>query len=225
MVIGNPNRDIVVNYAGQVIEKVKEYRYLGLVINDTLTWSNHIQALSRNLSALTGVFRKIANIIPHHLKKSLYNSMFVSNVLYCLPVYGCSTNENIIMLQQIQNRAVKNLYQKDKFYSPRRLLIELQYPSIVNYFRLYAMIHIQSIRHGKIHSNSELIEREHRYETRNKDMIRLLHINSIRWGDNNPLQKAVSYYNELDEVLKSMNNITQFKRCISRMLLEMQSRD
>lgn len=221
MIIGRTNQIVEVRYAGKMLEKVDKYKYLGLIMNDTLTWKDHVKKISRNLSALAGVFKKVCNIIPNHLKKSLYNSMFVSNILYCLPIYGCTTNENIIFLQRIQNRALKNLYNKDRFYSPRNLLLELQYPSVMNYFRLYSMIHVHAIKINKIHSNTMITEREHRYETRNKELIWRPHIHTMRWGDNNPLNRAVFYYNELDQNMKSISDIKRFKKSVNDLLLSM----
>lgn len=108
MIVGNCDRQVVVKYGRETVDIV--LKYLGLNITSDLRWNVHIEKLVKNLSALTGVFWKIRHLIPHCLKMSLYHSMFISYLIYCLPIYGSTTNENIIRLQRIQNKALKNLY-------------------------------------------------------------------------------------------------------------------
>jgi hypothetical protein len=219
LTIGNTASKAIINYANQSLENVIQYKYLGLIINERLDWNNHISKLSNGLSTLTGVFGKIARVLPNDLKKSLYHSMFVSHVLYCISIYGSTSNTNILLLQRIQNKALKRLYQKDLTYSPRRLLNELNYHSIMNYYRIFATSHIHAIKLGQIHTNMELHFSNHLYETRNKTKLWLPQIHSQLWGENNPYIKGISIYNNLDECLKQQDYIS-FKKCIKVQFLE-----
>lgn len=182
MTIGHANDSISIKYAGQFLENVVEFKYLGLTITKSLDWNLHVKKLYRNLSSLAGVFRKISNVIPNELKKTLYNSMFVSHLLYCLPIYGATTNANIILLQRCQNRALKNLYEKDMLYSPIRLLNELDLLSCINFYRLFSISHIHSIKIKEIHSNTRLMSRNHDYETRNRNNLWKHNIHTRTWG-------------------------------------------
>lgn len=222
MTIGNTNSNVSVKYAGQYVEEVTEFKYLGLTITKGLDWNLHVSKLYRNLSCLAGVFRKISNILPIYLKKSIYNSMFVSQLLYCLPIYGSTTNGNIILIQRSQNRALKNLYDKDVLYSPIQLLNELDLLSCINHYRLFATTHIHSIINNEIHSNSSLSNRNHNYNTRHANDLWKHSIHTKTWGENNPYIRAIDLYNNLELTMKSENNVKIFKRDLKRNILEKQ---
>lgn len=222
MTIGVTNSIVKVIYANQIVENVDNYKYLGLMISNHLYWNAHTNKLYRNLSALAGIFRKIANSVPLNLKKSLYNSMFVSQLLYCFPIYGSSSNLNMNLLQRCQNKALKNLYEKDLFYSPLRLLKELNLLSCMNYYRLFSVSHIHSIQLNQIHSNTQLIIKTHEYDTRRND-LRKHNIHTKTWGENNPYIRAIDLYNNLDQSFKSEHNLTKFKKEIKNHFLILQN--
>ena len=48
------------------IEKVHNFKYLGVVFDSTLSWDKHIQGLEHKISALCGVLWKVKSIIPRH---------------------------------------------------------------------------------------------------------------------------------------------------------------
>lgn len=211
MMIGNNERRIQIKYSNSNLDLVEEYKYLGLTITSDLRWYKHIKKLNNNLSALAGVFWKISNHIPMNLKKSLYHSMFASHLLYCLPIFGSTTNDNIIQIQRFQSKALKNLYMKDKYYSPRKLLEELGLLSVIDLYKFFAYSHIHLIKNGLIHSNTFIEERNHVYETRNRNNLFTVKIHSMTWGENNPLRRAIIYYNDIDNKIKQEMNIKSFK--------------
>lgn len=223
MTIGNTNSKIIVRYCGRILENVDEFRYLGLLLNSRFDWNSHVNKLCKSLSTLAGVFRKLSNLIPENLKISLYNSMFISQVLYCLPIYGSTTNENVISVQRLQNRAIKNLFNKNVFYSPIRLLNELNQLSIINLFRLFSVSHIYSVISNQIHSNSVIVINSNNYNTRSSNRLWKHQIHSKTWGENNPLLRAIDLYNNLDDSLTSMPSVSLFKRKLKRNLLDSQA--
>ena len=49
--------DIKLTIEGNLeIEKVKEYKYLGLIIDSDLTWKSHVKYLKTKLSKTIGIF-------------------------------------------------------------------------------------------------------------------------------------------------------------------------
>ena len=59
-----------IHYAGIMIHKVDEMKYLGLMIDMNLTWKSHINYLCKKLSILVGIFKKISYILPNRVKKT-----------------------------------------------------------------------------------------------------------------------------------------------------------
>lgn len=220
MIIGNTSRSLNVKYANKPLEEVSDYRYLGLTITNDLRWNKHIRRMNNNLSALAGVFWKISNDIPEQLKKSLYHSMFLSHVLYCISIYGSTTNNNIIQIQRVQNKAVKNLFERNRFDSPRLILQELKLLSIIDSYELFACAHIHMIKRKQLHSITQIEERHHTHDTRQRGNLWTCKIHSTTWGENNPLRRAVNLYNNLELSLKQEENVKSFKKKLRINLLE-----
>ena len=49
---------------GVKIERVSEFRFLGILFNDTVTWSTHIQFLKQKISKSIGIMSVIKNYVP-----------------------------------------------------------------------------------------------------------------------------------------------------------------
>ena len=57
--------NIELNYCGQTIENVNQFKYLGVIFDPNLTWSNHINHVSKNVSKRCGVINRIKYFLPH----------------------------------------------------------------------------------------------------------------------------------------------------------------
>lgn len=57
MIFSNDPEDVIdIYYNGTKIDKVTEYKYLGLPMTPKMNWETHMQHLRRRLSTLAGIF-------------------------------------------------------------------------------------------------------------------------------------------------------------------------
>ena len=84
MVLGTPhmtslktceNFNIVLD--NTVLERVKCTKFLGVLIDECLTWKNHIDCISKTISRNTGVMNKLKFIIPSRILKTLYYTLIL----------------------------------------------------------------------------------------------------------------------------------------------------
>ena len=54
-------------FSDTVIEKVENFEFLGLVLNEKMSWNNHINKLSRKISSAIGVMSKSKNILDKNI--------------------------------------------------------------------------------------------------------------------------------------------------------------
>ena len=97
---------------GTVISRVGSTKYLGLVINDTFGWSNHIELLRKKLAPAAGILWKLREVLPLHSRKLVYNTLFQTHLNYMTPIWGFSPGYVLADLQVIQNRALRNVYKR-----------------------------------------------------------------------------------------------------------------
>ena len=70
------------------IKKTKYVKFLGVLVDEHLSWKYHINELYKKLSRTTGIFFKIRHYIPIETLICLYNSLFSSFLSYGIIVWG-----------------------------------------------------------------------------------------------------------------------------------------
>ena len=76
----------------QYIPRKTQAEYLGLTINEHLDWDLHFTQLKKKLNRRTGLLAKIRHFTPKHLLKTLYFSLFNSNLIYGCQIWGQDQN-------------------------------------------------------------------------------------------------------------------------------------
>ena len=77
----------------EVVETDSE-KLLGLVVNNELTWRNHLygdaenEGLVQQLSRRIGVMKKMARVMDKKNLQFFASGLFYSKLNYCLPVFG-----------------------------------------------------------------------------------------------------------------------------------------
>ena len=65
-----PNRFI----NGIEIERVISFNFLGITLDENITWKPHIAAIANKMSKYAGIFNKLKNYLPAYTLRLLYCS-------------------------------------------------------------------------------------------------------------------------------------------------------
>ena len=82
-------------------------KYLGLILDNKLSWKYHIAELSKKLGRAVGMLYKIRQFCPTSVLRSLYFSLFNSHLAYGLVVWGNANRSLINKVKSLQNRALR----------------------------------------------------------------------------------------------------------------------
>uniref|UniRef100_A0A224Z198 Tick transposon n=1 Tax=Rhipicephalus zambeziensis TaxID=60191 RepID=A0A224Z198_9ACAR len=86
---------------------VSEYKYLGVVINSTLSWNDHVRRVSVKASRVLNFLRRNFRTAPFVLKQVLYVSNVRPILEYACTAWDPATKVNIDALERIQKRAAR----------------------------------------------------------------------------------------------------------------------
>lgn len=195
-----------IQYCGNIIELVTEFKYLGVIIDRKMKFDNHITSLGKKLSKTAGIFRRISRYVPVQIKRSIYFSLFASHVQYGLITWGSTFKTKIKPLQRLQNKAIRNLFIEDPYSHAIDIHTKHNILSINLSTQLYQSIHIHAILADGIHSNTLLEPGQQFHNTRNAVSIRTNNIHSTTFGQNSAQFSASKSYNNLPEELKQLNH-------------------
>ncbi len=82
-----------------IIEWVTQFVFLGLTLNENLSWKDHINKISNKISQSLGILNKLKYILPINAKSLIYNSLILSHLTFGILAWG-HTCERIAKLQK-----------------------------------------------------------------------------------------------------------------------------
>lgn len=202
-----PNLNLNVTYNNTNIEKTDQFKYLGVIIDNKLNWNLQIQNTIKKAASMAGIFKKISDSIPTTICKTIYYSLFHSNITYGMLVWGTGTKQNLNKVQSMQNRAIKNLYHYKRDERTQTIHAKHGFLTVSENIKYIQCSHIHNIINKFIHTNTTLTTNNtlHTHATRSANKIYQTKNNTIRMGLNSVSYQAIKGYNNLPENIKILN--------------------
>ena len=133
---------ITLKICKKAISEKDNLKYLGILIDSTLTWKNHIDNVSSKLSKAIGLLSKIRHFVNIKILKTLYYSLVYSHLIYAIEVWGSSDVTHLNRLLLLQKRVVRLISFNDKrqndysFPPSNPLFFKLEILKIQDIFKL-----------------------------------------------------------------------------------------
>lgn len=132
MVISHSNvpNDLAIKIRNVNLERASVAKFLGVLIDDKLTFRNQVDSLCKKISKSVGVLYKLSKFVPPPILRILYFSLVQSGLIYGITSWGGSSDTNLNRLKSLQDRAVKMLPVKDD-------ALEVRLPAVLDLTSLY----------------------------------------------------------------------------------------
>ncbi len=197
-----------------VIHRVNSAKYLGIILDEKLNWTDHVSALRQTVVKYAGSFKIIARHVPITSKIQLYYAYVYSRIHYGIEVYGHISSQNIKRLQIVQNRTLKILFNRD-FYEPTNMLhSELSILKVSDISLKNTLLFVHKHQKGKLSDifNSYYMSNNnvHSYNTRNETK---LHEGRAKTnlGKNIIKIKGAKLFNTISEEITQLKSTNKFK--------------
>ena len=89
------------------IEPVSHVKYLGVHIDNNLSWDYHIKCLSNKLGRANGIISKLRHFLPNKTLISVYYAIFHSHIIYGCSVWSMTTLTNIHIINILQKKCIR----------------------------------------------------------------------------------------------------------------------
>ena len=99
--------DISVKINNKPLEKCTSYKYLGIIIDEKLDWSQHVKYICKKVSNACGALAKIRHSASFDLLCEIYYALFYSYVRYGISIWGNATQSVLEPLRILNHRAAR----------------------------------------------------------------------------------------------------------------------
>ena len=105
------------------IEVICNTKYLGVQIDENLTWKNQIKSVTEKAFRAIGFLKFANHFLPEAVVKTLYTSIVKPHFQYCCSVWGCCSSTDILQFQRLKNRAAR-IVTNSHFEAPSKPLTQ-----------------------------------------------------------------------------------------------------
>lgn len=100
----DPN--LKLNYRNEEITKVQNIKFLGIYLDEKLSWNYQINDLCLKLSKKAGIFYQL-QFLPQKVLKLLYYSLVNSQLNYCNIIWGFTSKSNLDRILKLEKRLIR----------------------------------------------------------------------------------------------------------------------
>ena len=99
-ILKSRNEDLDLKIRNNELEIIQKTKYLGVQIDNSLNWKEHIKTVSTKVSRAIGFLKHAKTFLPKETLKTLYTAIVEPHLRYCCSVWGCAGSTE---LNQFQN--------------------------------------------------------------------------------------------------------------------------
>ena len=101
------NDDAPLVLDGHALEIVQSGKFLGVTLDNRLSFNLHIDLICNKLSKIVGIFYKLHNLVPVMVLTKLYYSMVYPYLIYCNMAWGGAPKRHIDRLFALQKKIIR----------------------------------------------------------------------------------------------------------------------
>ena len=109
MIISNQKNAIEIRIRDSILTKVSTIKFLGVTLDENLTFNDHVKNVTTEISKSVGVMRRLHCQISADVMVKLYNSFMYSHLTYALLALRRSGRTNAAKIECAHRRAHKLL--------------------------------------------------------------------------------------------------------------------
>lgn len=199
-------RSLSIMLENKQIKEITSTKFLGLVIDSSLGWGLHVDAVAKKVSSGLYALYKLSKLCNIKTLKVVYFAYVHANINFGISIYGATTKKNLDRLLILQKRAVRimlNLKWRDT--------VKEQFKNL-GIMTVYSMYIYEVIMYCKLNFTELCIVGEnHNYDTRGRGNI-ATPVHRLGFFEKKTTFAGGKFYNKLPDYIKKEQNIIKFKK-------------
>ena len=201
---------------------VTNTKFLGVIIDDRLNWSNHISSIKTKIAKGIGIIYKAKKLLNENTLVTLYYSFVYPYLYYGIIAWGKTTSNFLNSLVILQKRVIRIISSATRLAHTEPLFRRLRLLKLEDIYILNVMLFMFQIRRGYISLFQDLFTLNSEIHDHNTRQSAFFHLPIPRLE----IRKRSIYYqgpivwNGLVNEFETLVHLNTFKRNVKRFLIE-----
>ena len=201
------------------LTRVADAKFLGITLDENLTWRSHINNVCKRCSRNIGVLNKVKLFLPKPSLHKLYCTLILPYLTYGILLWGTASNVDLNRLVRLQKRAIRIISNSSYLSHTKPLFEKYNMLDVYQLFSKELGIFMYKYHNCLLPSsfNNMFIDMKaiHNYNTRGKENYRhdIHKLSSV-------LNLGPRLWNGLPREIKDAKSISMFKSCFVKHIKE-----
>ena len=159
--------------------RVYETKFLGVIIDDRISWKAQIQAVKAKLSKTVSIMYRARCFLNETGMKILYFSLFMPCIDYCSEIWGNTYRSNTLCISLLQKRVIRMIVGANVRSHTNVLFIRLNLLKFYDYIEYKTVAFMYRVKFALVPTNIIslfYVGEDNRYETRQRGNFVQLYI-------------------------------------------------
>ena len=202
-----------INLNGNNLNKIKSTKFLGLQIDENLSWDNHINYVIGKINSGLYALKRMSYLCTLPVLKLVYYANIHSHLSYGICVYGASTHKNLERILLLQKRAIRIMLNLKYYDHVREHFTNLEILTVFDQYIFDCILYIKN-NENKLTFRKDI----HSYNTRGKNEIHIPQ-HKLTFYNKKTSFIGTKFINSLPNDLKNERNLNIFKTKLKLFLL------
>ena len=145
-----PDNELALEINNVVLPRVAATKFLGIIIDDKLSWKPHIQSVKSKLSSVLSIMYKASKLINTTGMYTLYCSLFHPYLSYCNEIWGNTYTSNVKCLFTLQKKAIRLICNADRLAHTNAMFKDMSILKLSEFVKYKTAIVMFNIFHGTL---------------------------------------------------------------------------
>ena len=212
--------DLIFN--GNVLKRVSSVKFLGLFIDDKLTWKDHIDYVRKLISRNVGVLNKLRYSFPPSILQLLYSTLILPHLNYGILAWGNAAACHIEKVLLLQKKAVRIIDNVDFIAHTNVIFMEKCILKISDLYTYNLCQFMYSVNNGEAPTIFEnMFNRNNSYHSHSTRQSLLFHLPLFRslFAQRTFLFTGPKSWNSLEKSLRESATLSAFKAKLKKYLI------
>ena len=205
----------------QTIERHSSGKFLGVVLDEKLSFGEHLTLVISKVSKIVGLFYILKKKFPLDVIHKLYYSLVYPHLIYCILAWGCAKQTYLNPLTILQKRICRILTDSAHYAHSDPLFKQMKILKFSDLYLLQCQIYMYNSlvlnKHPTFKQTIESLQSHHLYQTRNR-VLKNVYCR-ISLCKQSLMYNAIRSWNLLKNDVKNSKTLKMFKTTCKKQII------